>query len=223
LRGLNPDFYIHVSVTVLYIPRIGPHIFLQADRSWEYINHLKTHECGNWDCGRAVPFLGICVSNFRFCVFAGYSLLFPILYVYLFYVNNTPLFNPDSGIDYILPFLLFFNFLLTPHWDHITVLYRRHPFFILIAVAQRRAPNFAIFLVPDWGGYIIDSGIGCNKYLSARLHRLAGRYDNPMPESTTEKRHENQVSYDGWLCKYFITSAGNSISSQLGSSCQGYR
>ncbi len=26
LRGLSPNFHIHVSVSVLYIPRIGPHI-----------------------------------------------------------------------------------------------------------------------------------------------------------------------------------------------------
>ncbi len=30
-----------------------------VDRSWEYINRSKTHECGNWDCGPATPFLGI--------------------------------------------------------------------------------------------------------------------------------------------------------------------
>jgi hypothetical protein len=29
LRGLSPNFHIHVSVSDLYIPRIGPHIFLQ--------------------------------------------------------------------------------------------------------------------------------------------------------------------------------------------------
>jgi hypothetical protein len=31
-------------------------------------------------------------------------------------------------------------------------------------------------------GDIIDSGIGLS-HRPARLHRLAGRYDNPMPES----------------------------------------
>ncbi len=49
------------------------HIFSAADkayRSWDYINRLQTHECGNWDWGRAIPFLGIFVSNFRYCVFA---------------------------------------------------------------------------------------------------------------------------------------------------------
>jgi hypothetical protein len=30
-----------------------------------YINRSQTHECGNWDCGHAVPFLEIVVSNFR--------------------------------------------------------------------------------------------------------------------------------------------------------------
>jgi hypothetical protein len=32
LRGLSPNFYIHVSVSDLYIPRIGPHISLQQNR-----------------------------------------------------------------------------------------------------------------------------------------------------------------------------------------------
>jgi hypothetical protein len=29
LHGLSPNFHIHVSVSDLYIPGIGPHIFLQ--------------------------------------------------------------------------------------------------------------------------------------------------------------------------------------------------
>jgi hypothetical protein len=32
LRGLSPNFRIHVSVSDLYISRIGPHIFLQQNR-----------------------------------------------------------------------------------------------------------------------------------------------------------------------------------------------
>jgi hypothetical protein len=32
LRGLRPHFHIHVSVSDLNIPRIGPHIFLQQNR-----------------------------------------------------------------------------------------------------------------------------------------------------------------------------------------------
>jgi hypothetical protein len=35
------------------------------------------------------------------------------------------------------------------------------------------------FLVPDWGD-IIDSGIGLS-YRTARLHRLAGRYEKVVP------------------------------------------
>jgi hypothetical protein len=31
-----------------------------------YINRSQTNECGNWDCGPAIPFLGIFVSNFRY-------------------------------------------------------------------------------------------------------------------------------------------------------------
>ncbi len=32
LRGLSPNSYIHVSLSDLYIPRIGPHIWLQQYR-----------------------------------------------------------------------------------------------------------------------------------------------------------------------------------------------
>jgi hypothetical protein len=72
LRGLSSNFHIYVPVTDLYFqdrskyfPATG-----QADRSWEYVNRSQTHECGNWDRGRAIPFLRIFVSNFRYCVFA---------------------------------------------------------------------------------------------------------------------------------------------------------
>jgi hypothetical protein len=36
-----------------------------VDRSWEYINRLQTHECGNWERVRAIPFLGIYKCDFR--------------------------------------------------------------------------------------------------------------------------------------------------------------
>jgi hypothetical protein len=39
----------------------------------------------------------------------------------------------------------------------------------------------AKFIVPDWGDKV-DSGIGLS-YRPARIHRLTGRYDNPMPEA----------------------------------------
>ncbi len=31
-RALSPNFHSHVSVSYLYIPRIGPHTFLQQNR-----------------------------------------------------------------------------------------------------------------------------------------------------------------------------------------------
>ncbi len=43
----------------------------QADPSWEYIIRSQTHECGNWDWGPDIPFLGIFVSYFRHFVFAN--------------------------------------------------------------------------------------------------------------------------------------------------------
>jgi hypothetical protein len=32
LRGLSHNFHIHVSVSDLFIPRIGPHFWLQQNR-----------------------------------------------------------------------------------------------------------------------------------------------------------------------------------------------
>jgi hypothetical protein len=32
LRDLSPNFHIYLSVSDLFIPGIGPHIFLQQDR-----------------------------------------------------------------------------------------------------------------------------------------------------------------------------------------------
>ncbi len=72
MRGLSPNFHIHVSVSDLYI--LGSvHIFPpaeKADPSWEYIIRSQTHECGNGDWGPDIPFLGIFVSNFRHFFFA---------------------------------------------------------------------------------------------------------------------------------------------------------
>jgi hypothetical protein len=36
-----------------------------VNRSWEYINRSQTHECGNWDWGRAIPRKGI--HKWDFC------------------------------------------------------------------------------------------------------------------------------------------------------------
>jgi hypothetical protein len=51
LRGLSPNFHIHVSVSDLYIARIGlPSAARKyADRFWEYIKRSQTHACRNWD------------------------------------------------------------------------------------------------------------------------------------------------------------------------------
>jgi hypothetical protein len=71
LRGLSPNSHIHVSVSDLYIPRIGPHISCsRKGRSIMGLYKSLTDTCGNWDFGRAMPFLGIFVSNFRYWFFA---------------------------------------------------------------------------------------------------------------------------------------------------------
>ncbi len=57
----------------IYIFPGSVHIFPpaeKADPSWKYIIRLQTHECGIWDWGPDIPFLGIFVTNFRHFVFA---------------------------------------------------------------------------------------------------------------------------------------------------------
>ncbi len=59
----------------IYIFPGSVHIFPpaeKADPSWEYIIRSQTHECGNWDWGPDIPFLGIFASNFRHFFFAVY-------------------------------------------------------------------------------------------------------------------------------------------------------
>ncbi len=56
----RPNSYIHVSVSDLNIPLIGMPILLQENRWAERENsRSQTHECGNCNWGRAMPFLGI--------------------------------------------------------------------------------------------------------------------------------------------------------------------
>ncbi len=81
LRGLSPNFHIHVSVSDLNIPRICPHISLQhnrADRSWKYINFSQINECRNWETEHhncvweiTVSFLGI--NKWEPDIYIGFS------------------------------------------------------------------------------------------------------------------------------------------------------
>ncbi len=50
------------TFTCLWVIFIFPRLvclFCYRKISWEYINQTQTHECGNWDWGQAIPFLGI--------------------------------------------------------------------------------------------------------------------------------------------------------------------
>jgi hypothetical protein len=58
LRGLVPNFYIHVSVSDLYIPTIGPPIVLQQNRQTIlgiFVSNFRYSVFGVWWCGRDWP------------------------------------------------------------------------------------------------------------------------------------------------------------------------
>jgi hypothetical protein len=66
-----------VCLWAIYIIPGSGHIFSwnrigDRWREYLYINRSQTHECGNRDCGRAIPFLEIFVSNFRHWFLAVY-------------------------------------------------------------------------------------------------------------------------------------------------------
>ncbi len=71
---LSPNFHIHVSVSHLYIPRIGLPILLQPNRqigrpilgTYKIAHIYMNVEIANK--GRAVSFLGIHKSDFRYSV-----------------------------------------------------------------------------------------------------------------------------------------------------------
>jgi hypothetical protein len=65
-----PNSYIHVSVSDLYILRIGPPFDCsKIDRLiWEYINGSQIHECGNWETEHYKSVLEIMRPQFHFGV-----------------------------------------------------------------------------------------------------------------------------------------------------------
>jgi hypothetical protein len=66
--------FAFICLWAIYIFPGSVHIFPvaeKADRWWEYINRSQTHECWNWNCGRAIPFLGTFSSFFCYWFFAA--------------------------------------------------------------------------------------------------------------------------------------------------------
>ncbi len=74
LRGLSPNFHIHVSVSDLFYPTISPVIFqqqhMQPDRGKYIAQRNMKVGIGTVACGHAFLFVGIYVLNFRYGIFA---------------------------------------------------------------------------------------------------------------------------------------------------------
>ncbi len=58
-----------------------------VDRSWDYINHSQTHECGNWDWGRAIPRKGIHKGDFLCSAYPRYVKIIYALLLWLWAVS----------------------------------------------------------------------------------------------------------------------------------------
>ncbi len=86
LRGLSPNFNIHVSVSDSYIPRINPHTSLQQNRQTDpekNINLSQVYECSFWETEHyysvleiTVPFRGI--NKWEPDIYIGSSLTLPL-------------------------------------------------------------------------------------------------------------------------------------------------
>jgi hypothetical protein len=81
LRCLSPNFHIHVSMSDFLYSQDRFTYFLQQNSQIDrgnILNRSQTHECEKLDIGRAIPFLGIFVLNFRVLVlcslvYSGYT------------------------------------------------------------------------------------------------------------------------------------------------------
>ncbi len=81
---LSPSSYTYISVRNLYTSRISLYSAAgkYVDQSREYINCSQTHECENWDWGRAIPRKGIHKWNFLCSVKYAKARLFFLLYLW---------------------------------------------------------------------------------------------------------------------------------------------
>ncbi len=65
-QSLQSLFHIHVSWSDLSHHRAAYSAAGKyMDRSWKYKNRSQTHECGNWDGGHTIPFLGTHKWDYR--------------------------------------------------------------------------------------------------------------------------------------------------------------
>ncbi len=83
--------------------------------------------------------------------------------------------------------------------------YTRHEIFLAMCTVAK-------FVVPDWR-VIVDSGMGLLSYRPARLHRLAGRYENPMPESTISPSQGLRIGLQHGDC-YCQSDSGSVVAVQ---------
>ncbi len=74
------------------------------------INHSQTHECGNWDWGRTIPFLGIFGSVIRNCVFAV------LTFIQLYSQRSTKIVNYDICLLFYWLFILFLRVIKEPYF-----------------------------------------------------------------------------------------------------------
>jgi hypothetical protein len=109
LRGLSPNFHIHVSVSVLYIPRIGPLIILQQNIGRSIVGIYKTSQTHKlWKLG--LPPRSSFSGNmcFEFSVLCLCSVLSIISYfIYVPYLC-CKFFLHSSDIDYNLPIVFYY-------------------------------------------------------------------------------------------------------------------
>ena len=89
-----------------------------VDRSWEDINRSQTHECGYWDWGHAVPFLGIFDSVFRYCIFAVWSVL-DVAFYSLVYNNCSSSIKKNTRFWNKLPKTCFTTLSMLFTWNNI--------------------------------------------------------------------------------------------------------
>jgi hypothetical protein len=76
----------------------------------------------------------------------------------------------------------------------------------ILSMNTKKTPSVSKFIVPDWGDKV-NSGIGLS-YWPARRNRPAGRYDNPIPESTISPPVRDYIfGYRGHVLQYRVSNS----------------
>jgi hypothetical protein len=139
-----------------YIPTIGLPILLQENmwtqNLWEYINQSQTPECGYWDWGHAIYFLGIHKWDFRCSVHTEPDIDYFVFFLDTFFWFRVLLSSLKGGGGGEVPVLPVFDCVFTVWWyDGCRYCFYEVLLMYLFYLRYSLLSTVAKFIVTAWG------------------------------------------------------------------------